>query len=313
MTNFSILIAAQNAAEYPALLEGRVDDALSITIATSQQEAVEKYDNQSVLLARPDYVTSILDKSPPLDWIQSTWAGVTPFIEHPFKNYQLTGIKEVFGAQMSEYVIGYILQHELRMEERAQQQIEKKWHARGSGRLQEKTMGILGTGSIGKELAETAIGLGIRVVGYNSTGNAVPPFSKMFSPQSLENFLSECDYVVGILPDLASTTNLINADALSAMKKSALLINVGRGNLIDDLALCAALEANEIAGAILDVFKEEPLPQDSPLWSAKNIRITPHVAAMSYPIDIVEVFLKNLTRYRNNEPLLYKVDFDKGY
>ena len=119
--------------------------------------------------------------------------------------------------------------------------------------------------------------------------------------------------MIGILPDLPSTTNLIDASSFQSMKETALLINVGRGNLIDDDALCAALNNEEIAGAVLDVFKKEPLSADSSLWAAKNCTITPHIAAMSYPIDIVEVFLKNLERYMAEESLLYQIDFDKGY
>jgi len=313
MNKPSILIAAQNAEEYPGLLQGRLDDDYEITIATSIDETLQLYNGQSVLMARPDYAAALLNQEPAVDWIQSTWAGVTPLINHPFKSYKLTGIKDVFGQQMAEYVVGYVLFHELRIDERAQQQSNKEWLARGSGRIQGKTMGILGTGSIGIELAATAANLGIRVIGYNSSGNPCSPFEKMYSPESLLEFMAKSDYVIGILPDLPSTTNLISTDALAAMKESALLINVGRGNLIDDAALCDALNGKKIAAAVLDVFKEEPLPQDSPLWTAKNLRITPHVAAMSYPIDIVEVFLKNLKRYMNEEELLYQIDFSKGY
>lgn len=313
MKQLSILIAAQNASEYPALLQNRISDLHSITIASSKQEASEKYNNHSVLLARPDYVTSILDTNPPIEWIQSTWAGVTPYTEHKFQDYKLTGVKDVFGEQMSEYVIGYILQHELRMQERADQQQHKIWEVIGSGRLHGKTMGIMGTGSIGKDLARLSAKLGVDVIGYNSSGKTADEFTEIYTPQTFKEFLRRCDYVVSILPDLSTTTNLMNADAFVEMKETALFINVGRGNVVDEAALCNALESNSIAGAVLDVFKTEPLPESSRLWTTKNLIITPHVAAMSYPKDIVEVFIRNLERYLAGEPMLYQVDFNKGY
>lgn len=313
MKSLSFFIAAHNGAEYPSLLKGRLGGGIEYTVATTIEDSVSQYSGQPVLLARPDFAAAILESKPPINWIQSTWAGVAPLIEHPNKDYILTGIKDVFGEQMAEYVIGHILHHELRINQRAQQQQQKNWIAQGSGRLQGKTMGILGTGSIGVDLANSVTQLGVKVIGYNRSGNTVEPFEKIFTNNSLTNFLKQSDYVIGILPDIPDTTNLIDATALKSMKNTALLINVGRGNLIDDDALCVALETGEIAGTVLDVFKEEPLPKSSPLWTVRNCIITPHVAAMSYPTDIVEVFLKNLKRYMAGKPLLYQLDFDKGY
>ena len=313
MKSLSFFIAAHNGAEYPDLLTGRLGEGIDYRVATTMEDSLSQYDGQQVLLARPDFAAAILNTQPPIDWIQSTWAGVTPLINHPNKNYTLTGVKEVFGEQMTEYVLAQILHHELQIKERGEQQQRKIWKAKGSGRLAGKTIGILGTGSIGAELANSAAQLGVKVIGYNRSGNPVKPFEEIYTKDSLTEFLKQSDYVIGILPDLPSTTNLIDASSFQSMKETALLINVGRGNLIDDDALCAALNNGEIAGAILDVFKKEPLSIDSPLWTAKNCTITPHIAAMSYPIDIVEVFLKNLERYMAEESLLYQIDFDKGY
>lgn len=313
MKSLSLFIAAHNGAEYPNLFKGRLGEGIDYTVATTIEDSVAQYDGQPVLLARPDFAAAILDQSPPVKWIQSTWAGVTPLINHSARSYVLTGVKDVFGEQMTEYVIGHILHQELRIEERDEQQEQKLWKARGNGRLQGKTMGVMGTGSIAIDLANAVSRLGVKVIGYNSSGNEVSPFENIYTKDSLTEFLQQSDYVIGILPDLPSTTNLIDASALGVMKESALLINVGRGNLIDDEALCAALESDQIAGAVLDVFKREPIPEESPLWTAKNLKITPHIAAMSYPRDIAEVFLANLERYLKGEDLLYQVDFEKGY
>ena len=118
---------------------------------------------------------------------------------------------------------------------------------------------------------------------------------------------------MGTLPDLPATTNLLDQSAFDTMKESAVLINVGRGNLIDDEALVQALQDKKIAAAILDVFKVEPLPADSPLWTAPNVTITGHIAAVSRPDDIAQLFMANYKRFASGQPLLHRVDFGKGY
>lgn len=313
MTRPAIFIATHDAADYVALLREQLDADSEISIATSAADATRLYAGQPVVLARPDFAATLLEDSPPVQWLQSTWAGVTPLINLAFKDYQLTGVKEVFGAQMSEYVLGHVLAHELRLSARNRAQADRVWDQFASGRLAGKTMGVMGTGSIGAHLASTAQQLGVRVLGYNSSGRSVEPFEQVYHQESMATFLRQCDYVVGILPDLPDTTDLINTEALQLMQESALLINVGRGNLVDEAALCDALGAGQIAAAVLDVFKQEPLPEHSPLWSAPNCTITAHVAAMSHPVDISRLFLDNYRRYVAGEALAHLVDFERGY
>ena len=313
MISPAIYIASHNAEQYRDLIYQELGESLDIGIATSQDDVIGNYSQEPVVLGSPDLLATLLATEPPVQWVQSTWAGVTPLINLPFKDYQLTGVKDVFGAQMGEYVLGYVLAHEIRMTERRNAQTGKQWDQSSSTRAEGKTMGVMGTGSIGSHVAEVAMHLGIRVLGFNSSGNPVEPFERVYSNESLSTFLRQCDYLVGILPDLEATTDLINAEALKTMKSTALLINVGRGNLIDEPALCDALSAGEIAGAVLDVFKHEPLPTNSPLWSAPNCTITGHVAAVSHPEDIVKLFVENHDRYINEQPLAHLVDFEKGY
>lgn len=313
MISPAIYIASHNAEQYRDLIYQELGESLDIGIATSQDDVIGNYSQEPVVLGSPDLLATLLATEPPVQWVQSTWAGVTPLINLPFKDYQLTGVKDVFGAQMGEYVLGYVLAHEIRMTERRNAQTGKQWDQSSSTRAEGKTMGVMGTGSIGSHVAEVAMHLGIRALGFNSSGNPVEPFERVYSNESLSTFLRQCDYLVGILPDLEATTDLINAEALKTMKSTALLINVGRGNLIDEPALCDALSAGEIAGAVLDVFKHEPLPTSSPLWSAPNCTITGHVAAVSHPEDIVKLFVENHNRYISKQPLAHLVDFEKGY
>ena len=254
-----------------------------------------------------------MDTAPPVRWVQSTWAGVTPLIQHAYRDYVLTGVKGIFGQQMSEYVLTHLLAHEGRLRQRWQSQQSGLWDNRISGSLCDKTLGIMGTGSIGAAVAESCSALGVRCTGLNSSGRSHPAFQQVFAPGELTEFLQDADYVLGLLPDLPSTTGLLNARAFESMKKDALLINVGRGNLIVEDDLVHALKTQKIAGAVLDVFQQEPLPADSALWSAPDLTITGHIAAVSRPDDIAGLFLQNYERYCSGQALLHTIDFDKGY
>ncbi len=309
----AIFIATHDAEDYVPILRERLGGAVEINTGSTEDDAVRLYGDEPVLLARPDFALQILYSEPPLQWLQSSWAGVTPLINHAYKDYQLTGVKDVFGEQMGEYVLAYILAHELRIHERRLAQLDRQWHQSSSSRVAGKTLGVMGTGSIGAYVANMAKQLNLRVLGFNSTGKPVEPFERVYDGESLETFLSQCDYLVGILPDVSATTDLINRETLSVMKESALIINVGRGNLIDEEALAEALGEREVAGAVLDVFKCEPLPAESPLWDAPNCTITAHVAAVSNPQDIARLFLENYERFVAGESLLRKIDFDQGY
>lgn len=313
MSQAAIFIATHDAEAYVPLLRDQLGTEVEISTASSLEDAVRLYSGEEILLARPDFAVEILQGDPPLRWLQSTWAGVTPLINCPYKNYQLTGVKDVFGEQMGEYVLGYILAHELHIGQRRQAQANKHWDQFSSRRIAGKTLGIMGTGSIGAYVASMAGRLNLRLLGFNSSGKPVEPFERVYDGDCLETFLRQCDYLVGILPDVSATTDLINEETLGVMKESALIINVGRGNLIDEDALAEALHSNKIAGAVLDVFKREPLPEESPLWAAPNCTVTAHVAAVSHPQDIAALFLENHARFIADESLLRQIDFDRGY
>jgi len=214
---------------------------------------------------------------------------------------------------MAEYVMGYLLAHELALERRIASQRLKRWDDAFSGQLQGKVMGIMGTGSIGAYVAKIAGQFGMDCLGLNTRGESVESFRRVYPATALPEFLAECDYVVSILPAVPGTDALLDRAAFAAMKDSALLLNVGRGNVVVERDLCDALRDGEIAGAVLDVFREEPLPESSPLWDAPGLKITGHVAAVSRPQDIAEVFIENYRRLLAGERLNYLVDFKRGY
>jgi phosphoglycerate dehydrogenase-like enzyme len=289
------------------------DGSISVTACPSTEAALSAYDGESVLFGNPAQIAPLLDEWPDIEWVQSSWAGVTPLIEASRRDYILTGVKGVFGPQMSEYVFGYLLAHELRIRERQAAQKRRQWFHDHSGVLEGKTIGIMGTGSIGAHIAGTAEAFSMTAIGLSRSGDAVPPFEQVFRTRDLHEFLTRCNYLVAALPDTRATDKLLDGDTLPLLPTGAVFINVGRSNVVDDDALIKALRTGQLGAAALDVFDIEPVPQDSPLWATPNLSITAHIAAISHPLLIVPIFVDNFRRYRANEPLRYRVDFDEGY
>lgn len=308
-----VLILSRDAASYGSLLGGLASEGVDITLATTATEGVDQYRGQAVLLAEPDTAASVFNQFPKVRWVQSTWAGVRPLLAVSRTDFILTGVKDVFGAQMAEYVLGHLLARELRITERDQHQRDHRWNRSQSGTLQGKTLGILGTGSIGRHIAATAAAFGLRCLGLNRGGRAVDGFQQVFEADQLHEFLAQCDYLVSVLPETPETSGLLGTAAFRACKNTAWLVNIGRGNVMDEGALAKALHDGVLGGAILDVFREEPLSPASPLWSAPNTVITGHVAGVSRPQDVAEIFLENYRRYCAGEALQYVVDLEKGY
>jgi phosphoglycerate dehydrogenase-like enzyme len=307
------LILASDAEEYLPFLQDLAERGVDMSIAETADVARNVYSGQPVVLGQPDLVAAVLSELPGVRWVQSSWAGVTPLLELGRSNYVLTGVKDTFGPQMAEYVFAYLLANELKLFERLGQQADRIWWEQPSGSLSGKTLGIMGTGSIGRHIAQTALAFGMRVAGYSRGGVAAEGFEKVFSGNQLADFLAAPDYIVCVLPDTPATKHLLDASAFRAMKNHCCLVNVGRGNVIDEKALLEALSEGELSTAVLDVFQDEPLPENSPLWNVPGLIVTAHIAARSEPRDIAGIFRENYRRYVAGEPLKYRIDFERGY
>jgi len=308
-----IFIATHEAEQLRDLLDESLGSKVSISVATTMTDAVANYEGEKIVLGRPDFVAELMTIHPPVDWVQSTWAGIEPLLLIDNQNYQLTGVKGVFGPQMAEYVMAYLLAHEIKILQRLKSQDQQHWDDRASGSVKGKVFGVMGTGSIGRYVAEIALQFAMQPIGFNSSGNPVPPFEQVYGCNSLAEFLSQCDYLFSVLPDTPSTSNLLNEQAFATMKDTAYVINAGRGNVIDEKALCKALTEKRLAGAVLDVFREEPVPTDSPLWNVPNLLLTGHIAAVSNASDISRLFIENYRLFTSGRPLRHLVDFTKGY
>ena len=180
-------------------------------------------------------------------------------------------------------------------------------------RLAGKTMTIVGLGDIGRTIAAGARALGVRVLGVSRSGSAVRGVERVFRLPRLPRALAEADFVVVILPLTSGTRGVLGASALAAMKRTAWLFNIGRGPVVDETALVAALRERRIGGAVLDVFGTEPLPAEHPLWGLDNVVVTPHISGPSTPAEITPVFNDNLARWLAGRPLRHVVDRARGY
>lgn len=278
-----------------------------------------------IVLGSPSMIAKELDNLPNVKWIQSTWAGVEPLLDPSLRcDYTLTNARGVFGDLMSEFVFGYLLAHERKIFELAQAQQRKEWMRSLTGTLRGKIIGLLGVGSIGAEVARTAKFFGMTVRGYTRSSEDcefVDEYFHAFPPlpegegrgEGLLKFANGLDYLVAILPNTKETRKIVDAELLSALPPHCVFINVGRGSAVDESALVEALENDKLAGAVLDVFEQEPLPQEHPFWTTKNLQMTFHTSAPSFPEDIAKVFIENYRLYIEGKPLKYQVDFDLGY
>jgi phosphoglycerate dehydrogenase-like enzyme len=317
-----LLILAQDENKYRALIE----EARLVNLELTTQPA----EDVDIVLGEPKRIKGALASLPALNWAQSIWAGIEPLLDPASRrNYTLTNARGVFGGLMSEYVIGYLLAHERKILKRFEDQKNKFWDESDTGTLRGKTIGLLGVGSIGAEVARTAKFFGMIVRGYTRGSETSKNVDKYFHPlesdsllsgaqvkqqaASLQSFAYGLDYLVSILPNTMDTRKIVNADLLNALPSHAVFINVGRGAAVDESALIDALNQNKIAGSVLDVFEQEPLPKEHPFWTTPNLLMTFHTSASSVPEDITNLFIENYKLFDEGKPLKYQVDFEKGY
>ena len=301
-----LLITSQKAAEYRRWVTAA--DLPGLVLVEAPTPTCE------IVFGEPALVRGLLPELPALRWVQLTWAGAEALLDPSLRrDYRLTNARGVFGPLMSEYVFTYLLLHERKVLLRYAAQQQGRWEPSITGTLRGKTIGLLGVGTIGAHIAATAKHFGMRVHGYTRRSEACPQVDAYFHGTDLERFASGLDYLVSVLPGTPTTRRIIDAALLRALPKHALLINAGRGSTLDEAALADALQQGRLAGAVLDVFEQEPLPPDHFFWRTPNLLITSHTAAPSFPQEITALFSENYKRYIKGERLLHIVDFEEGY
>lgn len=277
-----------------------------------------------------------LELAPRLRWVQGHFAGVERFLDHPLlQSVILTTASGIHAPAMAEYILMMMLAfaHRLPRILEYQQRVEwpqPRWDLFVPQELRGATVGIVGYGSVGQEVARLAKAFGMRVLAVKRNPQRtvqgewrlpdvgdpdLKSVDRVYPPEALASLLNESDYVALTVPLTSATHGLIGNEELRRMKPDAILINVSRGGVVDEPALIEALRSGVIGGAALDVFAEEPLPSSSPLWGMPNVILSPHVSGFTpyYDERAMALFAENLRRYISSEPLLNVVDVTRGY
>ncbi|SHN07829.1 D-2-hydroxyacid dehydrogenase [Gracilibacillus kekensis] len=262
----------------------------------------------------------LLQKNTNLRWVQVWSAGVNglPLKQLEEKGVSLTSANGVHAFPISETIFALMLSLTRKIHTYVRQQQQKKWeNADLKLEIHQKTIGIIGVGEIGLETAKIAKAFGMKVLGVRYSGKEANHVDRMYTQDQLSKVLPQCDYVVVTLPLTDETKGMFTATQFKQMKKSAFFINIGRGAIVKEQDLIEALDANKIAGAGLDVFAKEPLPDDSPLWEMENVIVTPHTAGATEQYNqrvIEDIFIPNFKEYlKSNKPNINLVNYKKGY
>ena len=259
--------------------------------------------------------------APGLQWFASFFAGVDPLLAPGVlpENVLLTNGSGAYGVTIAEHLTMVTLMLLRRFPEYRTLVENKGWRNDLPLRsIYGSTVVVCGTGDIGSKYAQRLRPFCPKeVIGINRTGRKAEGFDRILPISQIDEILPQADIFVLTLPGTPLTNNLISRERLALLKETAYLINIGRGNCLDQEALAEALNYGKLAGAALDVFRTEPIPQDDPIWEAKNLIITPHCSGqmtLSYTRDtLVDMFCENLSRFFENKPLLHTVDRDLAY
>ena len=279
------------------------------------------------------------EQAPKLRWIQMNTSGMNQALQHRIvqaEDITVTSSSGIHATNMAHYCLMMMLMFNYKMRMALSLQAEADWPDNAADLFSPvdmnlQTVGIVGYGSIGRELARLCAGMGMTVLaskqdlgataevnafalpGVGDPTGEIP--DRFYPAATIASMARDCDYLVVTVPLTGQTGHLVNEEILIAMKETAVLVNVSRGPVVDEKALITALSSGQIAGAALDVFEEEPLPTSSPLWILDNVIITPHVSGFTRNVHdkAALVFKENLRRYLDNRPLLNQLDRGKGY
>ncbi|MEI8131263.1 MAG: D-2-hydroxyacid dehydrogenase [Leptolinea sp.] len=276
--------------------------------------------------------------APNLKWIQFHYTGIDYALNNSLlkkPDLMITNMSGANAPQVAEYALTLMLALSTNLKAMVENQLKSAWPAKRwenfrQHELRGSTVGLVGYGSIAREIARLLVPFGAIILaakrdlrqlkdeGYFPAGLGDPDgdlFTRLYPIEALKSMLKECDYVVLALPYTPTTRNLFSTEEFGSMKPSALFIDLSRGGIVDLTAMKEALEKKVIAGAAIDVFPEEPLPANSPLWKLPNTIISPHVGGVStqYNNRAAELFCANIRRYLQKAALLNRFDPEKGY
>ena len=277
------------------------------------------YECEVFLTYGDDLTDNHIQKNNHLKWIMQMSAGLEklPLKAIEEKGIMITNARGIHKIPMAEYTLGTMLQWVKQTRALLENEQEENWDRKiRMEELFEKTVLILGVGAIGGEIARLAKAFRMKTIGVNRSGKGVENIDELYLTEQMMDALPKADFIVSILPSTPKTKHLLTKDHFVAMKNTAVFINIGRGDLVDESLLLHALEKNEIAHAFLDVFEKEPLVKDHPFWKMKNVTVTPHLSSVTqnYLPRAFEIFKHNLNTYLNKTgDYMNVIDLKKGY
>jgi phosphoglycerate dehydrogenase-like enzyme len=312
-----LLWTDQTAAYLDAIQAAGLADRVAIdTVPRKDKPSADQLARTEALMAGA-VPAGLLPSMPKLRWAQAMSAGVEGWLGLPDlpPNLTLTCARGTHTESMPENIMGALFYVAKPVRIAVENQKSSKWVHTMPQPLTGKTLGILGLGAIGQEVARLASAFGMRVIGTRRRPTPMPNVAEILPPERTDEVLAQSDYVLLLLPATPATDNFINAERLAKMKPTAWLLNFGRGHIIKDDDLIAAAKARKIAGAVLDVFRQEPLPADHPFWKAEGIIVLPHIGGPHPQRDrfVARLFVENLGRFLDGAPLKEVVDRAAGY
>ena len=286
------------------------------SLRLDQQPSAAQLARTELMLARQT-PPGLLAKMPRLRWIQALTAGVEGWISLPDlrPDIALTCARGTHRVQMPENILGALFHLTKPYAQATLDQRDRRWTRRISEPLAGKTLGVLGLGEIGRELAKKAQALELRVIGTRRSPEQVPHIDRIYPPEATDEVLAQSDFVLLLLPLTPETEEIMNARRFKVMRHTAYLLNFGRGALVVDDDLVEAVRSKTIAGAVLDVYRTEPLPADHAFWGTEGITVLPHIGGLDVHRDeiVAALFADNMGRFLAGEALVALVDRSRGY
>ena len=320
--SLTLLVLADPSASWLKLL-GNLGPDVHVIVSNDVTIVRENAPRADVIVngtSNPPLLSAAIPPAVRAKWVHSLWTGVDNVLcpEILASPLPLTNGRGVFRRPLAEWTIGAMLYFAYNMRRMIRQQQAGVWEAFTTEEIQGKTLGIVGYGGIGSTAAELARPFGVRIAALRRRPEMFQKdtiVDQSFAPAQINDLMAASDYVLLAAPLTDETRGMIGAAQIAAMKPTGVLINVGRGAVVDEPALIQALEAGKIRGVALDVFAVEPLPSTSPFYKMENVLLSPHTAdhVRDFIHLAVECFLNNLRRFRANEPLLNLVDKHAGY
>ncbi len=313
-----LLLWTDNTSPYTDAIQaaGLADRVAIDTLPRKQKPSAEQLAETEAMMV-PNVPPGLLPAMPKLRWAQAMTAGVEAWMALPDlpEGLLLTCARGTHRESMPENIIAAMMYVTKPFAACVDAQTRGHWAHLVAQPINGKTLGILGLGEIGQEVARIAGALNMRVIGTKRRPEPMPGVAEILPPERTDEVLAQSDYVLLLLPATPATNNFINSERLAHMKPGAWLLNFGRGHLIEDGDLIAAVTQKKIAGAVLDVFRQEPLPSDHPFWKTPGILVLPHIGGPHPDRDsiVARLFIENLQRYLDGQPLKQLVDRAAGY